>query len=115
MTTDTAALISPDVDWRKQERAMEAAFPQLSDVMLVVVDGATPELAEDARGQADRAAGRRPRRISGWSGAPMAAIISRARGCCSDRAEDVRQATAALIEAQPMLGPLARRSRRCAA
>jgi len=39
MTTDTAALISPDVDWRKQERAMEAAFPQLSDVMLVVVDG----------------------------------------------------------------------------
>src|SRR5262249_10166582 len=48
MTTDTAELISPDVDWRKQERAMEAAFPQLRDVMLLVVDGETPELAEDA-------------------------------------------------------------------
>ena len=47
MTTDTAVLISPNVAWRQQERAMEAAFPQLRDAMLVVVDGQTPELAGD--------------------------------------------------------------------
>ena len=48
MSTDTADLISPNVAWRQQERATEAAFPQLSDTMLVVIDGKTPELAEDA-------------------------------------------------------------------
>src|ERR1700751_1057386 len=47
MTTDTAELISPDVPWRKQERGMETAFPPTRDAMVVVVDGATPELAED--------------------------------------------------------------------
>ena len=47
MTTDTAELISPKVGWRVHERAMDEAFPQLRDATLVVVDGATPELAED--------------------------------------------------------------------
>ena len=106
MTTDTAALISPDVDWRKQERAMEAAFPQLSDVMLVVVDGKTPELAEDAaakltaRMAADRTHFRLVRRPDGGDFFAREGLLLGSR-------EDVRQATAALIEAQPLLGPLA--------
>ncbi|GAA0323200.1 MMPL family transporter [Sphingomonas oligophenolica] len=106
MTTDTAALISPDVDWRKQERAMEAAFPQLSDVMLVVVDGATPELAEDAATKltasmaADHTHFRLVRRPDGGDYFAREGLLLGSR-------EDVRQATAALIEAQPMLGPLA--------
>jgi hopanoid biosynthesis associated RND transporter like protein HpnN len=106
MTTDTAALISPDVDWRKQERAMEAAFPQLKDVMLVVVDGDTPERAEDgaaklaARLAADRAHFRLVSRPDGG------AFFAR-EGLLFGSREDVRQATAALIEAQPLLGPLA--------
>src|ERR1700754_1331811 len=57
MTTDTADLISPKVEWRQRERAMETAFPQLRDVMLVMVDGETPELAEDGAARlADRLA-----------------------------------------------------------
>jgi hopanoid biosynthesis associated RND transporter like protein HpnN len=106
MTTDTAALISPDVDWRKQERAMEAAFPQLSDVMLVVVDGQTPELAEDAaakltaRMAADHAHFRLVRRPDGGGYFAREGLLLGSR-------EDVHQATAALIEAQPLLGPLA--------
>ena len=48
MTTDTAALISDKVAWRQQELRMERAFPQLSDSLLIVIDGRTPELAEDA-------------------------------------------------------------------
>src|SRR5579875_779151 len=46
MTSNTAELISPKVEWRQQEIAMDAAFPQLTDNIVVVVDGATPELAE---------------------------------------------------------------------
>ena len=106
MTTDTAELISPNVDWRKQERAMETAFPQLRDVMLVMIDGATPEQAEDGatrlatRLAADKAHFRRVSRPDGGD------FFGR-EGLLFGSEKDVRDATSALIEAQPMLGPLA--------
>ena len=106
MTTDTAALISPQVDWRQRERAMEAAFPQLSDVMLVVIDGKTPELAEDAatrltaRLAADPGHFRLVRRPDGGDFFAREGLLFGSRA-------DVRKTTASLIEAQPMLGPLA--------
>ncbi|MGI4730334.1 MAG: MMPL family transporter [Janthinobacterium lividum] len=106
MTTDTAALISPQVDWRRQERAAEAAFPQLSDVMLVIVDGRTPELAEQgaamlaARFATDHAHFRRVSRPDGG------AFFGR-EGLLFGSGKDVAASTQALIEAQPLLGPLA--------
>lgn len=106
MTTDTSALISPDVDWRRQERAMEAAFPQLRDAMLVIVDGETPELAEDgaARLAARLAEDKAHFRIVGR---PDGGDYFAREGLLFGSREDVRKTTAALIEAQPMLGPLA--------
>ena len=106
MTTDTAELISPKVAWRQREAAMETAFPQLRDVMVVMVDGATPELAEDgaarltARLAADTAHFRLVRRADGGD------FFAR-EGLLFGSEKDVRDATAALVEAQPMLGPLA--------
>ena len=106
MTTDTAALISPDVDWRKQERAVEAAFPQLSDVMVVVIDGRTPELAEDAAASlaaklgADKAHFRRVSRPDGGDFFGREGLLFGSPG-------EARKTTAALIDAQPLLGPLA--------
>jgi hypothetical protein len=46
--TDSAKLIGEDLAWRKRERVFDAAFPQRADLIAVVVDGATPELAEEA-------------------------------------------------------------------
>ncbi|WP_174279480.1 MMPL family transporter [Sphingomonas bacterium] len=106
MTTDTAELISPTVDWRRQERAAEAAFPQLSDVMLVIVDGRTPELAEQgAAALATRFAAdaKQFRRVSRPDGGDF---LGR-EGLLFGSREDVRRSTAALIDAQPLLGPLA--------
>ena len=106
MTTDTAALISPAVDWRKQERAVERAFPQLSDVMVVVIDGRTPELAEGAAALlaaklgADKAHFRRVSRPDGGD------FFGR-EGLLFGTSAAVRKATSALIDAQPLLGPLA--------
>jgi len=106
MTTDTAALISPDVAWRQQERAIEAAFPQLADSMLVVIDGRTPELAEDAaarlsaRMEADKAHFRRVSRPDGGE------FFAR-EGLLFQSPAEVQRSTAALIKAQPLLGPLA--------
>src|SRR5579864_2682070 len=106
MTTDTAELISSDVPWRKQERAMETAFPQLRDVMLVVIDGATPELAEDSAAKLaaklakDNAHFRLVSRPDGGD------FLER-EGLLFGSTQAVRDATSSLVEAQPMLGPLA--------
>src|SRR5690242_1967099 len=45
--TDTSQLISSRLPWRQRELQLDAAFPQQVDTLLVVVDGATPELADD--------------------------------------------------------------------
>ncbi len=106
MTTDTAELISPDVDWRRHERAMDDAFPQLRDAMVVVVDGRTPELAEDGAARlaaifaADRRHFRAVRRPDGGD------FLAR-QGLLFGSETDVRETLDALVKAQPLLGPLA--------
>ena len=46
ITTDTSKLISPKLPWRQREIQLDAAFPHQSDLIIAVVDGRTPELAE---------------------------------------------------------------------
>ena len=48
MNTDTEDMLSPDLDWRKLDREMSAAFPQFSGNILVVIDAPTPDQAMDA-------------------------------------------------------------------
>jgi len=106
MSTDTAALISPDVSWRQHERRFDDAFPQLRDSMLVVVDGATPELAEEGAARlaaamaADTAHFRRVSRPDGGD------FLAR-EGLLLGSTDEVRKTADALIKAQPLLGPLA--------
>ena len=106
MTTDTAALISTKVVWRQHEIAMESAFPQLRDSMVIVIDGATPELAEDA-------ATRLAQKLS--DDTAHFRVVSRPdggdflgrEGLLFKSPNDVRATTQAMIDAQPLLGPLA--------
>ncbi|CAN5366403.1 MMPL family transporter [soil metagenome] len=106
MTTDTGALISPTVEWRKNESKIETAFPHLTDAVLVIVDGKTPELAEAAtikltdRLTTDTKHFRLVRRPDGG------AYFDR-EGLLFGSVPEVKATTAALIEAQPLLGPLA--------
>ncbi|MCX7899481.1 MAG: hopanoid biosynthesis-associated RND transporter HpnN, partial [Methylocystis sp.] len=46
--TDTSNLFAPDVAWRKNERALYDAFPQVEDIIVAVIDADTPEKADDA-------------------------------------------------------------------
>ena len=106
MTTDTAELIAPGVDWRRDEAAIDAAFPQNRDLTVVVVDGATPEAAEGAaRALAaslsrDKAHFRSVRR-------PDAGAFFVQNGLLFGSTAEVADTTAQLIAAQPFLGPLA--------
>ena len=107
MTTDTAALISPKVQWRQNEKAVETAFPNLTDVLLVIVDGKTPELAEAGAAKLSDALGgdtRHFRRVERPDGGPYFAK----QGLMFGSVAQVQGATDSLIKAQPLLGPLAR-------
>ena len=51
MSTKTEELVAEDVNYRVRNLEMDEAFPQVADVILVVVDAKTPELAEAAAAQ----------------------------------------------------------------
>ncbi len=48
MNTDTADMISPDLPFRQAGRDFDRAFPQFVELLIVVIDGDTPERADDA-------------------------------------------------------------------
>ncbi len=106
MTTNTSALISPAVEWRKNEAALNTAFPQLTDVTLAVVDGETPELAEaGAAALAEKLSADKKhfKRVSRPDGGDFLAR----EGVLFGSVDEVRSTTRSLVKAQPLLGPLA--------
>ncbi len=106
MTTDTSALISPAVDWRRDEALLNTKFPGQTDTTLVVIDGQTPELAElgaarlSAALAADKVHFRTVRRPDGGD------FLAR-EGVLFGSVEAVRSTARSLVSAQPLLGPLA--------
>ncbi len=46
MNSDTAQLISHDLPWRQRQAAFDKLFPQNDNLIVTVVDGVTPERAE---------------------------------------------------------------------
>jgi hypothetical protein len=106
MSSDTAALISPKAAWRQHERALDAAFPQNGDTTVVVVDGATPEIAEKAA--ADLTARLEPQTkfflsVRRPDGGPFFAR----EGLLFLSTAEVRSTADQLVSAQPFLGPMA--------
>ena len=104
--SDSSRLISPNVSWRQSERALDAAFPRHANLIAVVVDGSTPELAEQATAALTQ-------RLSGQTGL-FRAVWRPDGGPFFDRAGLLFESTTALaqtmqqlITAQPLLGSLA--------
>src|SRR5579871_1471980 len=46
--TNSEKLVSQNTNWRQRDLRYDRLFPQQKDLILVVIDGATPELAERA-------------------------------------------------------------------
>jgi hopanoid biosynthesis associated RND transporter like protein HpnN len=107
ITTDTSQLISADLDWRQRERQFDAAFPQHTDTIDVVIDGATPELTEKAARELFSA-------LSAKTPKPFEAVRRREGGAFFEKngllylsLDEVKQTTENLIKAQPVLATLA--------
>ncbi|MGI8840467.1 MAG: MMPL family transporter [Caulobacteraceae bacterium] len=106
MTTDTDRLISKALPWRQRETAFNALFQPKGDPIVVVVDGATPELAEQgAAALAAKLAGRAD--LFHDVSRPDASSFFQKNGLLYESLADVRAALGQLIAAQPFLGPLA--------
>ncbi len=46
ISTDTSAMFSSSLPWRQREIAWDRAFPQSQDLLVAVVDGSVPEIAD---------------------------------------------------------------------
>ncbi|HVV64728.1 MAG TPA: MMPL family transporter [Rhizomicrobium sp.] len=106
MNTNSETLISPELDWRKREARFDTLFPQQNNLILVVLDGATPELAERAQRLLAARLQERPKlfpivRQSG--GGPF----FERNGLLFLSKDEVDRTMRQLIAAQPFLGALA--------
>jgi hopanoid biosynthesis associated RND transporter like protein HpnN len=106
MTTDTAKLISPKVAWRQNEMKLDRAFPQNGDQSVAVVDGKTPELADDAAARLAEALERRTDVIDGVRRPDGGAFFAR-EGLLFLSPQALQATTDQLVQAQPFLGGLA--------
>ena len=106
MTTDTGELISAHTPWRVDEAAVEGRFPALKDGILVVVDGATSEIASDG---ADRLAAALAQDNAHFVAVrrPDGGAFFAREGLLFSTLPQVAATTQRLIDAQPLLGPLA--------
>jgi uncharacterized protein len=105
MTTDISALLSPKLAWRVREMAFDTAFPS-DDSIVVVIDGQTPELSEEAAAKLTERLSAQPNlfhAVHRPDGGPFWAH----NRLLFATTEDVKTVTAQLVKAQPFLGPMA--------
>jgi uncharacterized protein len=104
--TDSTKLFSPDLPWRQREVAFDAAFPQRVNQIVIVVDGATPELAEEVAAALAQSLAQRSdlfRQVYRPDGGPF---FDR-NGLLFLSREELARSTEHMIAAQPFLGSLA--------
>ncbi len=106
INTDTDQLISAKLPWRQRDIAYDAAFPQQASTLLVVVDGATPEIAESAAGALASALAKTQGHFQEVVelGAPE---FFKREGLLFLGEDELQRLSDQLIRAQPFLGALA--------
>jgi hopanoid biosynthesis associated RND transporter like protein HpnN len=105
MTTDTNQLLSSSLDWRQRQASFDAQFPNQGQIV-VVIDGKTPELAEQAAAALTARLTTEGPLFSSIE-RPDATPFFKQNGLLFLSAKDVQSNMAKLISAQPFLGPLA--------
>jgi hypothetical protein len=108
--TDTANMMAPELPWRQLEAQLDAAFPGIANLIVAVIDGDTPDLAEDG---AARLAAALSLRVP-EPDAPFRAVrrpdggpFFRRNGLLLLPPDELRAIAERTIEAQPLIGALA--------
>jgi hopanoid biosynthesis associated RND transporter like protein HpnN len=106
LSSDTEQLIAHTMPWRVREATFNRLFQPEGDQIVIVIDGATPEIAEAAGATLTAKLQARPdlfRHVE----RPDASPFFQREGLLYEDAATVRSDMAKLIAAQPFLGPLA--------
>src|SRR3569833_459006 len=106
INTDSSQLIDAKVGWRMRQARFDADFPQQSNLTLVVIDGATPELAESAAARLTEKLKANPKLFRSVR-RPDGGQFFNQNGLLFLSLNEVRDTTQQLIKAQPFLGGLA--------
>ena len=106
MSTNTDELISHKLDWRARNAAFDQVFPQTGSQTVVVIDGQTPEIVEQAAAALAAKLETQPDLFHAVR-RPDAGPFWAKEGLLYLSAADMRATTAQLIGAQPFLGPVA--------
>ncbi len=106
MTANTDDLMSPKLEWRQRDFDFQAAFPQLDNLTIVVVDGKTPELAGSAAARLADALRSKPQLFKTVQQPEGGPFFDR-NGLLLLPLEEVRATTEGLVRAQPLLASLA--------
>jgi hopanoid biosynthesis associated RND transporter like protein HpnN len=104
ITTDINKLISPDLPWRQREAAYNKAFPNYN-LLLVVVNAPTSELADRATATLADALAKRTDRFKSVSRPPAEAFFER-NGLLFQSPEELAKTTAQLAQAEPIVHDL---------
>ncbi|MBV8166871.1 MAG: MMPL family transporter [Alphaproteobacteria bacterium] len=104
--TNTAKLIDSRVAWRQREIAMDRAFPQNTDLLAIVIDAATPDLAEDATDALTKRLKEQPKLFQTVR-QPDGGEFFRKNGLLFLSVDEIQQMTERIIQAQPLIGALA--------
>ena len=106
LDTNSERLVSPKTHWRRREIHFDKLFPQQNNLILVVIDGPTPERAERAAAQltaklaTNKALFLHVRRPNGDPFFQRNGFLFLSR-------QEVEQTTQQIIRAQPFLGVMA--------
>ncbi|MGD0866330.1 MAG: MMPL family transporter [Rhizomicrobium sp.] len=106
MNTDTESLISSNTSWRKLEIAHNKAFPRQTNLIAIVIDGVTPERAEEAASSLTAALDTNPR-LFPWVRRPDGGPFFAHNGLLFLPQPQVEATTRQMIAAQAFLGALA--------
>jgi len=106
INTNTNDFISAKLPWRQNLIAMDKAFPQRADQIVVVIDGKTPELAEEATERLTQQLKTRPDLFSSVL-RPDGGPFFNKNGLMYLPVADVQNTIEGLFKAQPFLSVLA--------
>ena len=106
INTDSSQLISTQLDWRQRELTLDKAFPQRTDLIVVVIEGASPELADAAAQSLAGALKLHPERF-GFVRQPDDNPFFDHNGLLFLSQQELDDRAETLIRAQPFLGSIA--------
>ncbi len=99
-------LLDPNLPWRQAEAALNAAFPERTDILLVVVDGATPSVSAMAAGKLAAALSARKDMFHRVYAPALDPFLQR-EGLLYLDLPELKSIASRLIAAQPLIGTLA--------